>query len=78
MPVKQRSVCSLEARSHSAFFFLIASAIHLVANKWVAQESMEVFTLYDCDNITNFYEPIERKKTNRSRNQKKLHCVNKP
>ena len=33
---------------------------------------MEVFTLCDCDNITNSYVAHYEQKTNRSRNQKKI------
>ena len=41
-------------------------------NKWVVQDSMEVFTLCDCDKITNSYVAHYEQKKNRSRNQKKI------
>ena len=44
----------LKARSHSAFFSdCDCDSFH--RNKWVTWDSMEVFTLCDCDNITNSY-----------------------
>ena len=67
----------IKAHSHYAFFSH-CNCDSSCRNKWVAQDSMEVFTLCDCDNITNSYVTQCKQKTNRSRNQEKSHCVNKP
>ena len=40
---------------HTVRFFLIATAIFFYRNKWVVQDSMEVFTLFDCDNLIHSY-----------------------
>ena len=44
----------LRARSHCAIFSG-CDCDSSYRNKWVVQDSMEVFTLCDCDNITNSY-----------------------
>ena len=46
--------------------------------KWIVQDSMEVFTLCHCENITNSFVAHCEQKTNRSGNQKKSHSVNEP
>ena len=70
------SLVPLKAHSHCAFF-LIATVIPLITtNRWVAQDSMEVLILCNCDNIHHqlLYSPL-RAKTNRCR---KSHSVNEP
>ena len=67
----------LKARSHCAFF-PHCDFNFVYRNKWVVQDSMEVFTLCDCGNITYSYVAHSEQKTNRSRNHKKLHSVNEP
>ena len=70
--------CSAKARSHCVFFFSDCDCNLVYRNKWVVQDSMEVFTLCDCDNITNSYVAHSEQKTNRSRNHKKSYSVNEP
>ena len=45
----------VNAHSHCAFFFSDCDCDSSFRNKWVVQDSVEVFTLCDCDNITNSY-----------------------
>ena len=70
MPVRLRITRS-EGRSHCVFFSDYDCDL-VYRNKWVVQNSMEVFTLCDCDNITYYYVAHCEQKTNRSRNQKKI------
>ena len=45
----------IRAHSHCAAFFSDCDCDSSYHNKWVAQDSVEVFTLCDCDNIINSY-----------------------
>ena len=45
----------LKARSHCAFFFSYCNCDFPYRNKWVVQDSMEVFTRCDCNNIPRSY-----------------------
>ena len=55
----------IKARSHNVFFSdCDCDSFH--RNKWVTQDSIEVFTLCDCDNITNSYAAHCEQKINRS------------
>ena len=62
----------LKARSHCAFFSDCDcdSSNGLYRNQWKY--------VCDCDNIPSSYVTHCKQKSNRSRNQKKSHCVNKP
>ena len=56
MPIEVDEITNglIRARSHCTIFSNCEcdSSGH---NKWVVQYSMEVFTQYECDNITNSY-----------------------
>ena len=67
----------LKVRSHCAFFS-DCDCDFSYRNKWIVQDSMEVFTLCNSDNITDSYVAHCEQKTDRSRNQKKTHSVNEP
>ena len=65
----------LKACSHCAIFS-DCDCNSSYRNKWVVQDSMEVLTLCDCNNITNSYVTHNKQKPNCSRNQKKkTHSV---
>ena len=49
---RNRIVLTLKAQSHVAFFS-DCDCDSSYRNKWAVQDSMEVFTVCDCDNITN-------------------------
>ena len=49
------------AHSHSAFF-CDCDCDSFLCKKWVTQDSMEVFTLCDCDSITNSYAIVSKNK----------------
>ena len=40
----------------------IVTTIHFYRNKWVVKDSMEVFTLCDCDNFISFYTPHHKQR----------------
>ena len=64
---------TLKARSHSAFFS-DCDCDSSYRNKYVAQDSMEVFTLCDCNNITNSYVTHCKQKTSQSQSEKIALC----
>ena len=47
-------------------------------NQWVTQDSMEVFTLCDCKNVTTFYIARYKQKQIAVTIRKKSHSVNEP
>ena len=63
---------------HTVRFFSDCVCNSSCYNKCVVQDSMEVSTLCDFDNITNYYVAYYKQTKNRRSNQKKSHCVNKP
>ena len=63
------------AHLHYAIFFLIATVIPLIATNGLYRDSMEVFTLCDCDNITNSYPAHYKQKQIAVANRKKIRTV---
>ena len=70
---KEEKMVMIKCVLHIVRFFLIATAIPLVTTNGL-QDSMEVFTLCDCDNLGSSYIPLLAK-TIRSC---KSHSVNEP
>ena len=63
----------VRARSHCAFLS-DCDCDSSYRNKWVVQDSMEVFTPCDCDNITNSYVTIFSKNKSQSQSEKNVQC----
>ena len=63
----------VKARSHCAIFS-DCDCDYSYRNKWVVQDSMVVFTLWNCDNVTNSYPPITSKNKSQSQSEKNVLC----